>query len=129
MAFVPSSLILANHFLPLNEALGIHRALVQLENSKVKFKAFFEVAILTMFIALAGSSLLNLLNPFVTKLIALALILAMFSVVLVFGFVYKQAYFSSVHLKAVKSFYLVHQLLFIVLILLALFALVRHLYT
>ncbi|MCG7552038.1 hypothetical protein [Pseudoalteromonas sp. Of11M-6] len=102
---------------------------MQLENSKVKFKAFFEAAILTMFIALAGSSLLNLLNPFVTKLIALALILAMFSVVLVFGFVYKQAYFSSVRLKAVKSFYLVHQLLFIALILLALFALVRHLYT
>ena len=102
---------------------------MQLENSKVKFKAFFETAILTMFIALVGSSLLNLLNPFVTKLIALALILAMFSVVLVFGFVYKQAYFSSVRLKAVKSFYLVHQLLFMVLILLALFALVRHLYT
>ncbi|MCO7252034.1 hypothetical protein [Pseudoalteromonas sp. Ps84H-4] len=102
---------------------------MRLEKSKVKFKAFFETAILTMFIALAGSSFLNFLSPFVTKLIALALILVMFLVVLAFGFVYKQAYFSSVRLKAGKSFYLVHQLLFIVLILLALFALVRHLYT
>ncbi|WP_010386308.1 hypothetical protein [Pseudoalteromonas rubra] len=102
---------------------------MQLEISKVKFKAVFETATLTMFIALAGSSFLNLLTPFIAKLIALALILAMFSVMLSFGLVYKKAYFSSVRLKAINSFYLVHQLLLIVLILLALFSLVRHFYT